>query len=613
MAGFYDKMLPSYLNDIGKKYGVKVGQTSTQVKPSEGYQVRNTQNPDSRPTRFMSATDATNWRRANNFGEEYVIEPQPAVYETLHSFDITPEMREDILNNGLPMYKHGGLAHLAGGGDSKRADKDYTLMGTPRQDNENKLYPKTERMNRGVKAVKSGLDKLNRLIDTGPSVGSVLGNLVGAVPFVGPDLRKGMEDSTLTIPYEFQRSATNPRVATGVNTAKVPTTDILDALKMSDLTGGTGASNLLGSVGKGYAPNPMDVLDTLGLGVAGYGAAKGAGRGALKAARAGERMAEKAVPRIMERGGLGAEMLGALGQNTASNVVKETGGNWLGGEVEKQLKKLQMGDTVSKQQMDELKSSIDTAKRVTGRDATVDRAIRQMENELDVQARNNALNAWMESNLTNYVKKQMGTADDPVRKLAEQDILHMEPFGNADAGRLTMKKRAGLGYPYQGVGESDKAKFWERLSDAAIDPYPAGSYKHGSLDESILANNPWLQKVPDETMINSAKGLTRDLGFDHIIDVLRQDLREGRIRPEQLNKVSMEQAVRRTYEYDQELAKKMNDARMTSRAELPVYKEYPEGLKWVELWGVGGGGPAAVRSTHANMQIKSNSEITYPR
>jgi hypothetical protein len=57
----------------------------------------------------------------------------------------------------------------------------------------------------------------------------------------------------------------------------------------------------------------------------------------------------------------------------------------------------------------------------------------------------------------------------------------------------------------------------------------------------------------------------------------------GRIRPEQLNKVSMEQAVRRTYEYDQELARRMNEARATSRAELPVYKDYPEGLKWVEL------------------------------
>jgi hypothetical protein len=67
------------------------------------------------------------------------------------------------------------------------------------------------------------------------------------------------------------------------------------------------------------------------------------------------------------------------------------------------------------------------------------------------------------------------------------------------------------------------------------------------------------------------------------MDVLREDLVAGRIRPEQLNKVSMEQAVRRTYEYDQELAAKANAARAAQREGLPVYKEYPEGYRWVEL------------------------------
>ena len=185
----------------------------------------------------------------------------------------------------------GGLVHLAGGGDPKKADSQYPLMGDPSQfaeSSESKLYPKTERMNRGVKAIKSGLDSFNRFIDQGPSVRDVLGNVVGAVPFVGPDLRKGMEDSTLTIPYGFERSLDNPKVATGVQTAKVPTTDILDALKMSDITGGTGASNLLESVGKGYAPDPMDVLDTLGLGAAGYGVAKAGAKGVKGTVLAGK-------------------------------------------------------------------------------------------------------------------------------------------------------------------------------------------------------------------------------------------------------------------------------------------------------------------------------------
>jgi hypothetical protein len=37
----------------------------------------------------------------------------------------------------------------------------------------------------------------------------------------------------------------------------------------------------------------------------------------------------------------------------------------------------------------------------------------------------------------------------------------------------------------------------------------------------------------------------------------------------------MEQAVRRTYEYDQEMAKKMREAVIKQQEGFPVYKEYP--------------------------------------
>lgn len=47
-------------------------------------------------------------------------------------------------------------------------------------------------------------------------------------------------------------------------------------------------------------------------------AAKLAGKGAMATGRAGERYAEKVVPQIMQRGGLGAEMLGAMGNRTVS-------------------------------------------------------------------------------------------------------------------------------------------------------------------------------------------------------------------------------------------------------------------------------------------------------
>jgi hypothetical protein len=100
------------------------------------------------------------------------------------------------------------------------------------------------------------------------------------------------------------------------------------------------------------------------------------------------------------------------------------------------------------------------------------------------------------------------------------------------------------------------------------------------LDEA-RSKNPWISKLdPKDTVYSGNVG---GLNFDHVLDVLKEDLAAGRIRPEQLNKMSMEQAVRRTAEYDLELAKKMNADRASARADLPVYKEYPEGYKWVQL------------------------------
>ena len=65
MKGFYDKKVPNILNGIGKKYGVK-----TQLG---GY------NMDT---------------------------------NKLHYFPITEDMKKDVLSNGLPMYRNGGLVQI---------------------------------------------------------------------------------------------------------------------------------------------------------------------------------------------------------------------------------------------------------------------------------------------------------------------------------------------------------------------------------------------------------------------------------------------------------------------------------------------------------------------
>jgi hypothetical protein len=280
------------------------------------------------------------------------------------------------------------------------------------------------------------------------------------------------------------------------------------------------------------------------------------------------------------------------------NIIKETGGNWspsgdlvYQSNLDRELDKLKKGrfDTTSK-----------TIKHAMAQDEAVGNTARkaQMEQALIEAQKREAANNWVDSNLRNYVTKQMATEDDPVRKLAEQNIkafpVNIDEYGDAElrnyGSHQAKVNRQVTGYVPEGVAKSPLAKHYETMTDEAITPTPAKHFQRvqalppmqrqpGTLDA------PWVNKLDPETPIFS---LNRDadfnkLGFDHIMDVLREDVAAGRIRPEQMNKISMEQAVRRTHEYDEALKEKMLTARIAEQANANVFKEYPEGYKWVQL------------------------------
>jgi hypothetical protein len=297
-------------------------------------------------------------------------------------------------------------------------------------------------------------------------------------------------------------------------------------------------------------------------------AVQGMKRGALQAGTAVERALDKPVTDVMNRGGFGAQMLGSFNTQPAQ-VIKPKGGNWLADSAEKAL--------------EPLRSKVTTENFVNYTPEQVEQMVGS-----DRIKRNDAINQWIDRNLTNYVKKEMATPEDPVRKLAEQGITHFpiaeDPTYWARKGELARKDLGGTQ-----MAQSDLAKQWENRTDPMFSRDTAQQHQ----DMMHLApgmysdKDEWIKKLAPETNLFSAKQNTfnqQDLGFDHIVDVLKQDLAEGRIRPEQLNKVSMEQAVRRTYEYDQEMAKKMAEAQLKATEGMPVHKEYPEeGFKWVEL------------------------------
>jgi hypothetical protein len=113
MKGFYDKMLPDYLNTFGKSYGAKVEPMSIDMG---GFKV----NRDSYPlpyrlelanspdiiSRFATAEEA--WAEAQRMGQV-----------PLHNFRITPEMREQIKQKGLPLYQQVGIPTVGAGAASQ--------------------------------------------------------------------------------------------------------------------------------------------------------------------------------------------------------------------------------------------------------------------------------------------------------------------------------------------------------------------------------------------------------------------------------------------------------------------------------------------------------------
>ena len=279
----------------------------------------------------------------------------------------------------------------------------------------------------------------------------------------------------------------------------------------------------------------------------------------------------------------GAEEFAKASVAGVPHVVKPKGGNWFGTGMDDAMKGLKRYDAPSAEDKAWVAQHKAEWEAQPDSDAKT-RALRAINEDISLHARNEALNNWVDRNLTNYVKKEMATPEDPVRKLAEQGIVSFpvaeDPRFWALRGERFRKELGGTE-----MAKSDLAKQWENRTDAKIRREKAGQHQ----DFMHLApgmyskEDEWIKKLAPETDLYDVRLNPRDLGFDHILDVLRQDVASGRIRPEQLNKVSMEQAVRRTAEYDQEMARKMAEAQLKATEGMPIHKTYPEGYKWIEL------------------------------
>lgn len=279
-------------------------------------------------------------------------------------------------------------------------------------------------------------------------------------------------------------------------------------------------------------------------------------------------MAEMLIPgAAMAKGALGAALAG---------VIKPRGGNWLESGLEPILQDMRRGQYAGPgDEANDLLQSMD--------------------------AHNAVINRWVEGPLTKYLKRDIGTEQDPVRRLFDEGVYHVPPEslmdyrGMADAD-LALKRQM-LDQPREPLS-SGGGRYWENLVDEMIVGGPASEYMTD-------VSPAWMQKDPT-AMVYHFGGPTwgrafpeSALGFSHITDELDNSLmgeagglpRKFWLTPEKMEQMSMEKAVRhvdainkwRTEQKiaaNQELANKAMAVReYPDTPELPN----PKGLRWVEL------------------------------
>lgn len=290
--------------------------------------------------------------------------------------------------------------------------------------------------------------------------------------------------------------------------------------------------------------------------------------------------------------------LGALG----AGVIKPKGGNWLAGSVERAI--------------EPLKRPLYPGRLPFGNDA---QAIAAALGETPEYVMRNAdpssvaLNKWIDTKLTKYVKNEMATPEDPVRALAERGVLHIQPYDFATVGLGEKRQKAGM--PMQLQSQSAPAQFWEQMADRGIDfttperikrQAEKGAWEHQrNVNATTLKENPWMENIPADTKIYSpsiADDIVKDAGFSHIIDELTNAMNPNsglpaslRLTPQQLEKVTVPQAVERVAKINEWRAAQKAEAdalraRNPGTFEHKTYETVPgtakpneKGMRWVEL------------------------------
>lgn len=169
---------------------------------------------------------------------------------------------------------------------------------------------------------------------------------------------------------------------------------------------------------------------------------------------------------------------------------------------------------------------------------------------------------WSDRAVRNYLNKHAGTETDPLKDI---EI----PFGEG-------------------------TKRWEEVTDLALRSRPLEKTEAASLPEAVIEGYKSGRISPQESVWNLGRDFgepmttrERDTGraanaliahLSHVGDYLRQN-----VPPEKLQNYDLVRAVKETAEADKRAAAAMEKSAAASMKDMPVYKDYGNGFKWVEL------------------------------
>jgi hypothetical protein len=160
------------------------------------------------------------------------------------------------------------------------------------------------------------------------------------------------------------------------------------------------------------------------------------------------------------------------------------GGNLLAGEVEKAIKPLRSGDVYSPELMSQLKKASDEL--IATGDPKKLQIAKNIQFDIEQKAPESALDDWIKNKFGNYIKKQMGTEDDPIRKLADEMSAKVQADYQAGLKRIAkMKddiakaKAKGKGTEASEAALADEIeKVEEAFQSTSILPIQLGPYTH---------------------------------------------------------------------------------------------------------------------------------------